>query len=273
MKYIWLTDIHLNFLYVEQRVAFYEQLKQEAADAIFITGDIADAVIVGEVLQEMYSHTQNKIYFVLGNHDYYKSKVSAVRDAMSSLCENIPGLIYLTQHEPVFLSNDVCLLGVDGWADGRLGDYVNSPVVVNDSNFIEDLYLERIIGKYPLLNQMQMLADKDAKQLSVLIQQAVVTKPQKIVVLTHVPPFAQSCWHRGKLCDKDFLPFFSSHATGQVLTKAAQAYPEIQFLVLCGHTHAVSDYEPMSNLRVKVGAAEYRVPVIQETIDLSEVSK
>lgn len=71
MNIAWLTDIHLNFLKVEARKKFYQQVIETGANKILITGDIAEAKDVCEILQEFSTYTNKLIYFVLGNHDYY----------------------------------------------------------------------------------------------------------------------------------------------------------------------------------------------------------
>lgn len=161
------------------------------------------------------------------------------------------------------------LLGQDGWADGRYGDYTNSRVALNDSQMIADLFQKKIIGKYPLLEKMQELADADAKLLEKNIQNAINQyNPKKIIVLTHVPPFKEACLYQGKISNDDYLPYFSSKAIGDTLLKMAEENSIIEFLVLCGHTHGKVCYQPLSNLIIKVGAAEYYQPEIQEIITI-----
>ena len=92
-------------------------------------------------------------------------------------------------------------------------------------------------------------------------------RPKKIIVVTHIPPFKEACMHKGKESDDHWLPYFSSKATGDVLTKIAQENPDIEFLVLCGHTHSQANYQPFENLIVKAGKAKYYQPTIQEIID------
>lgn len=48
----------------------------------------------------------------------------------------------------------------------------------------------------------------------------------------------------------------------------AQENAKIDFTVLCGHTHAKAFWQPLDNLVVKVGAAEYSLPEIVEVIEL-----
>jgi predicted phosphodiesterase len=56
-------------------------------------------------------------------------------------------------------------------------------------------------------------------------------------------------------------------ATGRLKAKA-KANPDIDFLVLCGHTHSSSCYKSLDNLVVKAGGVEYGNPIIQEVIEL-----
>ncbi|HEX4044706.1 MAG TPA: hypothetical protein VHZ76_03460 [Gammaproteobacteria bacterium] len=130
---------------------------------------------------------------------------------------------------------------------------------------IADLFQEKILGKYQLLEKMQQLADADAVKLENDLEKAVSQNPKKIIVLTHVPPFKEACLHEGKVSGDDWLPYFSSKVMGDVLTTIAQHNPQIEFLVLCGHTHSTANVY-YGNLVVAVGKAEYCRPEIQKII-------
>jgi hypothetical protein len=155
------------------------------------------------------------------------------------------------------LTDDVLLVGHDGWADGRLGDYQNSDVSLNDSLMIADLFQEKLLSKDKLLVKMQQLADVDARQLSNSLAKAIEKYPTKIIILVHVPPFKEACLHQGKISDENWLPYFSSKVLGDVILDAAQTNPNIEFLVFSGHTHSAAHYQPLENLTVNVGKAEY----------------
>ncbi len=264
MKLTWLTDIHLNFLDQKQRNYFYQEVIQTSSDAILITGDIAEAPTIISIMKEMDDAIRKPIYFVLGNHDYYHATVDDVRNAMKHLTETHNLLYWLPASGLQHLNQDTLLLGQDGWADGRLGDYYNSRLTLNDSKFIIDLFHQAIIGKNQLLDKMQQLADRDAKQLECNLEQALQRHPKKIIVLTHIPPFKEVCFHKGQACDENYLPYFSSKATGDVLMQIAEENPGIEFLTLAGHTHSDSAYKVLPNLMVKVGGAEYFKPAIQQ---------
>ena len=167
------------------------------------------------------------------------------------------------------LNKYTLLLGEDCWADGRYGNYVDSRVMLNDSHMIQELRESSMIGKCRLLDAMQKLADSDAARLKKKLQSAIQEhSPKRIIVLVHLPPFKERCMHEGKISNDEYLPLFASKKTGDVLLKVAKSNPEIEFKVLCGHTHSSSYYKPLDNLTVKAGGVEYGKPIVQEVIEL-----
>lgn len=267
MKLLWLTDIHLNFLDEPARIKFYQEIVAKHGDALLISGDIAEAPSIGKMLREMCKHINKPIYFVLGNHDYYRGQISVVRKEMESLTKEEVLLHWLPIAGLQELDNDIILVGQDGWADGRLGDYNHSNVILNDSRMIAELYQQQILGKKPLLEKMQQLADNDASQLKKQLQAAIAKQPRKIIIVTHIPPFKEASFYRGKISGDNYLPFYTCKATGDVLLQMATENNAIEFLALCGHTHGEAFYQPLPNLTVKVGKSEYYYPAVQEVID------
>lgn len=269
MKLAWLTDVHLNFLASADRKRFYQDIVATKSNAVIISGDIAEAPTLSEILIEIAQHIDKPIYFVLGNHDYYHSSVTNLRKEMTALCKQYTQLYWLPEMQAVQLSKDFVLVGEDCWADGRYGNYTNSRVMLNDSRMIQELREGGSIGKYQLLDAMQKLADADAKRLKKNLQLAIKQfSPKSILIVIHLPPFKESCMHEGEISNDDYLPFFASRITGDVLLEIAQANPGIDFKVLCGHTHSSSYYHPLANLTVKAGDAKYMAPKVQEIISI-----
>lgn len=266
MKLAWMTDIHLNFLEKEERYEFYQEIINSKSDGVLISGDIAEANSVVDLLTEMSEQVKNPIYFVAGNHDYYRGQIDEVRARLKLITEQQNNLYWLPAIEPQNITENTILLGQDGWADGRLGDYHQSTISLNDSRMIADLFQEKVLGKEHLLKKMQELADKDATMLKHNLSFACEQGPKKIIILTHVPPFKETCLHMGKISDDNWLPYFTSKATGDVILDFAIQHKEINFLVLCGHTHSKANYQPLENLQIKVGQAEYYEPGIEELI-------
>jgi predicted phosphohydrolase len=266
MNLAWLTDIHLNFLDDNAREKFYRQILEVRCDAILLSGDIAEAPSLTAILEEMANHIKKPIYFVLGNHDYYRGQINNVREEMRKLTNENDLLYWLPFSGVQSLNENTILVGQDGWADGRLGDYVNSIVALNGSRMISDLFQEKMLGKFQLLEKMQQLADADANALQNDLRLAVGKNLKKVIILTHVPPYKEACMYQGKISGDDWLPYFSSKATGDVIMQIAKEYSQTEFLVLCGHTHSEARCQPIDNLIVEVGRAEYYQPVVQKIV-------
>jgi predicted phosphohydrolase len=268
-KIAWLTDIHLNFLESTERKQFYEEIAASEPDAILITGDIAEAPNLCSYLLEFHRSLNKPLYFVLGNHDYYRGSVANVRHEIRQLCLQNSHLHWLSTPDIVTLNDHTVLVGIDAWADARFGDFENSPVSMNDSWLIAELYTAYMSGKSSLKEEMQKLADQDAAVLEHTLTKALKPPLKKVIIATHIPPFKECCWYKNKPSDKDWLPFFSSKVTGDVILPIATQHQEIDFLVLCGHTHTEKTIHLLKNLEIRVGHAHYYRPVLQEIIALS----
>jgi predicted phosphohydrolase len=193
MKLTWITHVHLNFLEKDGRIDFYHTLIATDSDGVVISCDISEATSIAPILKEIANATQKPIYFVLGNHDYYRGSINDVLSKTTSITKDEPFLFWLPKSGPQKLNDEVVLVGQDCFADGRYGDYANSRIVLNDSRMIVDLFQCGALGKYPLLEKMQQLADQDANELESSIEQAVRSyNPKKIVILIHVPPFREA---------------------------------------------------------------------------------
>lgn len=262
---VWLTDVHLNFLTPQKRVLFFQTFKNHDIDAVLITGDIAEAPSLRILLTEFSCYINKPIYFVLGNHDYYHDSVEKVRKLVLNLCEENHLLHWLGKPELIQLNDKQILIGLDGWADARYGNFANSPIRLNDSYLIEDLRLAQNKSHEDLQKQMQKLADADVENFSKILNTALSYHPKKIIIATHVPPFAECCRYYGLPTHPHWHPFLSSKATGDILSQTARHYPQIQFLVLCGHTHMPYKTKT-ANLEVWVGKAEYAHPKLQAII-------
>ena len=258
-----LTDIHLNFLALSERRKFYKEINACSATHVLITGDIAEATSLEMILTEINEYINKKIFFVLGNHDYYDGEIAEVKNLICKI--STLNVNYTT----VGLPDAIWLFGSDSWADGRYGDYINSDVIMNDSQLIYDLHISYKIGKRELLNKMQELADRDANQLKEKLWNNIQNTHSErdhdlFIVLTHIPPFPEVCKYNGRYTKKEWLPFFSCKATGDVLLEFAKENPGINILVLCGHTHSAAQYQALPNLLVKCGGSEYYKPKIQK---------
>jgi len=263
MRLVWLTDIHLDFCDEGGIAAFLEALGGSRPDAVLVGGDTGKALSVLGFLRRIRAAAAAPVYFVLGNHDFYGGSIARVRAEARAEGE---GLTWLSGSGTIEIAAGTGLLGHDGWADGRLGDYDRSPVVLNDFHFIREL---RGLGSAARLALLQRLAGEAAAHLGGLLPEAL-ERFRQLIVLTHVPPFDSAAWHEGRMCGPHYLPFFASKAVGDVLREAMLRRPDREMLVLCGHTHGGGVSEILPNLRVRTGGAEYMRPEIQEVMEIGD---
>ena len=76
---------------------------------------------------------------------------------------------------------------------------------------------------------MQKLADADTKTLEQTLMRAITANTKKVIIATHIPPFPESSWHKDKPSDENWLPYFASKATGDVIINFVKKYAEVQF--------------------------------------------
>ncbi len=264
MRATWLTDIHLNFLRPLALQAFYERVRAEQPDILLVTGDIAEGDSVLRFLDELANLAP--IYFVLGNHDYYKSSISTVRAAMQRLDER---MTWLPAHDPMRLTQRIVMIGADGWGDARCGD-LESKVQLSDWQLIDEF--KRLKGDRTARNELlQRLGGNEARGLRDRLSRAPASP--ELLVLTHVPPYPEACIYADEPSEPGYLPWFTCIATGEVLTDYANAHPDQQITVLCGHAHGRGTFRPVANLEVRTGGwpkgvDDYGNPVVQATLEL-----
>ena len=264
MRATWLTDIHLNMVRPLALKAFYERVRAEQPDVVLVTGDIGESDSVARLVGEL--ATIAPLYFVLGNHDYYRSSVATVRAAMQRLAAPAR---WLHAVDPIALTDRVALVGVDGWGDARCGD-LDSKVELSDWIRIDEL--KRCHDRAQLVETLQRYGSNEARTLRDKLARAPAR--DELLVLTHVPPFPEACIYDGKQSDAGWLPWFTCIATGEVLADHARAHPEQRVTVLCGHSHGVGAFEPLPNLIVRTGGwppgvEGYGNPIVQATFELS----
>ncbi len=262
MKLGWATDVHFNFMTESDVERFCDTVGGSGVSALLLGGDIAEATDLGRWLEFLDDRLDLPVYFVLGNHDYYKGNIPDVRRQMKNL--QLRHVKWLPLAGCVRLSADTGLVGHGGWGDARHGDFDHSPVILSDYLLIEDLrdtvdpedVVMGFLEREALKRKLEALGDDAAVTLRPHLAAAVDTY-QKLIVLTHVPPFRESCWYDNEISDDNYLPGFTCKAMGDLLLEFADANPGCDMTVLCGHTHGGGHARVRPNLDVFTGEAKY----------------
>lgn len=261
----WATDIHLDHCDEAQIAAFARTILAQSPQALCLTGDLAESQNVADHLSALAEQLHMPVYFVLGNHDYYHGSIAQVRAAMTTLTQQSEWLRWMPATGLVSLSESTCLIGHDGWSDGRHGDYATSTIKLKDYRLIAEFAQAGEAGRLALLNQ---LGDEAAAWLRPRLLQALQNFEQ-VFLLMHPPPFREACLYGTAVADDNWAPHFTCKAVGDLLEELMPLYPQTRLKVLAGHTHNPCDIAVLPNLSVQVGAAEYGAPALAACFDVT----
>lgn len=257
-NYLWSTDLHLDHINADERRDFFKKVTMDSSfdTTLLVTGDTTTSHHLFEHIDALGQACRGKMLYVCGNHDRWGSSLVKC-DRTLRAHNSVQGhSVFMDLVDRVQLEDDLCVVGDSGWYDGRNGLQGNPLMILNDWFQIEEYR-----GQDPR-RCSAVIADTRAKILEAKLRAACEAKNDRVIVLTHVPPFAEASRHMGRPCDNYALPWFSSQAIGDVLEQVAKEYFWVKFEVLCGHTHGRHLYKRDVNLTVHVGGADYGHPQV-----------
>jgi Icc-related predicted phosphoesterase len=272
MRLAFCSDLHLNFLSRDFIVNFAKTLNLSNSDAIVITGDIAEGDSLQTTLEILALYINKPIYYIHGNHDFYNCYIQQVRDVSQELTEKHDELFWLQCKGPIKLTDDVCLIGNDGFYDGRLGRYTGGRYTFDllDFSAIKDFSRFSRNELYYMFNR---LADESALMIENSLEEGF--KNYKHVILaTHCPPIEELAKYKGNPTEEYALPFFCSKAIGDVIKKVAAKHLDKEITILCGHTHDAASHQE-KNISGYCAKAHYSYPEIYTifTIEDDKITK
>jgi Icc protein len=254
----WAADLHLEFLSPGKFDFFLQSLRDVKADGLLVCGDISTTPRLQQRLTAL-STIGKPVYFVLGNHDYYRGCFEKTTALVEATCREHRALRWLSLGEIIPLTSRAALLGHEGWGDGRAGLGARTMIGMNDFVLIEDL---RILDREQLFTKLEALGRASARYAEEVIVRAARSF-EHLVFATHVPPFVEAAQYHGAPTSPDFLPFYVNVSLGEVLLRLARSLPTKRFDVLCGHTHGAFEYDVAPNLKIRVAGASYGDPKVE----------
>ena len=264
MKLGWATDIHLNLTWKAEIDRLCAGLIEGDPAAVLISGDIAEAPSVEGFLRTIEAAVARPVYFVLGNHDYYDSSIAEMRARMPEFCRSTTHLRWMNTAGIVPLTEKTALVGHDGWGDAREGKGVRSSMMMTDFIHIRELF---DLAPEVKAQRLGALGDEAAAHFRRVVPEAL-EKFEHVLVLTHVPPFRETCLHDGQVADDDHLPYYVCKATGEVLRDIMRSRTDRRMTVVCGHTHSEGRVDVLPNLHVRIGGAVYKRPRAQKAVEV-----
>lgn len=250
----WATDIHLDRLDKRDYLEYKEYLAELNPDCLIVSGDIAEGEKVCQSLRDFDETLNFPIYFVLGNHDFYWNSFEKTEKEVGELVEKSQNLNWLTKSGVVRLNDSTCLIGVEGWGDGRNGTINISEGFTRDLLSIEDY---KGLNRQEIAELLNKRGDYYASLLRPKLIEAVEIY-EKVFLVTHVPPFVEACFDRSlRVIGEIRQPFYTCKAIGDMLLEVMNENPMCQMTVFCGHTHENADVKILENLRVRVKESGY----------------
>jgi predicted phosphohydrolase len=275
MKIIWLTDIHLDYVNVETQKKLLNEIVIKAGlykgrTNVLITGDIGNSNCTRDYMlnwKEVLDQFNIGLYFVLGNHDYYGSSVIKERDLMrNSLLKSN----WLPSAGVVKLTEEVALVGHDGWYDGGYANWFQSQFYIPDYTQTFEMNYIALWSKEQVFDTMNVLAREAAAYVFDTSVQAINNGHKVIYIATHVPPFRENTVYRGLISDDNALPHFSSKHMGDTLLKLSSTFKDVKFTVMCGHSHGDAKHIVPPNMICHTAQARNGHPCISRIIDIND---
>ena len=268
-RYVWTSDCHLDHLGADRQrlIEFAESLVIQNPTGIFITGDITTSKKLIYTLSAIEKVVQRPIFFVLGNHDFWEADTTQVRTAMKELTNVSPFIRYMPTVLYQALTPATAIVGADGWYDAGVGSWQNSGVAMVDWTAMGD-FAQVNKNKATVVTACRKLAQEGVQHIHNGIK-AAVRYHKSVIVLTHVPPFAQANTKDGQPGSSDSMPWYVNSMLGTMLMDASKAFPAVHFNVLCGHTHSAWNGSIAKNLEVHVAGATYGKPAAAGTIEVA----
>lgn len=263
-RILWLSDIHMDQANPQKIDMLLDEIKELEYSALVVTGDVSSARFLSGHLRQLATACYPRpMHMVLGNHDFHGSSIDSVEREVTDLCRSVRNLHHLQGNEVVPLSKNTAIVGHRGWADARAG-WGNQTVVENrDKCSIKDF---QMLGRQALFSKMESFGMESAKSFRNTLPYAL-TGYQNVVVATHVPPFLQAAYFRGRPCGPTHSPYFTNLGAGMAICGIARRFPHRRITVLTGHTHNRFQGNIMSNIQVRVGKARRGNPAIQEILE------
>lgn len=261
-KFIWMTDVHLDCFSEKNRRKWCEEKKKEIPKedvaGILITGDIASSSSVFDCVELIRSVFELPVYYVFGNHDVWGTSMSWLHAEAQRRSSKEKSICWMGSVDFIDAGGKIAIIGHDSWYDTRNGIF-NVDFAMEDWFRISEFRSSTRSIKEVCQEFSSIAVDHITKNCKIAIENGKT----EIVILMHVPPFKESCFYKGKSTEDYALPVFSSKIMGEALNLLSLEYPDVNFLVLCGHTHSPSDIRFSNNLRVIVGESRYYHPSLQ----------
>lgn len=243
MNNLIFSDLHLNFLSENALDNFFNNVQNKNPDNILLLGDIADGKTIISIL-ERFSKINSKIFYVLGNHDFYWSSFYNIYEQ----CKKLPSNLYLLDHEqPLYFDDNTCIIGSSGWYDAGWMKPILPFVYIADWFAIADL---QKFFTYSNFHKFCLdLTNFYTKSLQLKLINGL-SNYDNIIMLTHFPPLFKT--HDNKAAHYWWKPYDSCKKMYDMIIDTMKHHPNKKLTIYAGHTHDAWQTKLLDNVVLNV---------------------
>lgn len=262
-RFAWLSDTHMNLSVLPHLKRLHLLgIRKSAASGIFITGDISSGSWLESDLRFLARNFSGPIYFVLGNHDYHGRHIASVHEDVRRLCREHTNLVWMTDAGVVSLTEDVALIGTEGWYDARHGDPELLKLTTDWFLTFDFLHLPNHAAR---LAAWRRMARSGAELIEERLSSALEGH-RTVYILTHVPPWPAATRDVGTLLETFWLPYNTNTVLGAAIERVAGGRRKKRVVVLAGHTHTPCRIRVSNSIECAVARSTYWGSVRPEEI-------
>lgn len=237
-----------------------KQLRDSEADGLFLTGDVSIGLFLEYDLRFIAKNFAGDVYFVLGNHDYHGRKMKTIHEMIRQVCKEHTNLHWMTDESVISLTDEVALIGTEGWYDASLGDptllrYTLDWILTHDFYVLGDMASR--------IKHWANLAMESAQTVRKKLDAALECH-KTVYVLTHYPPWSDAAVVPGTSLSSFWLPYNTNAVMGQQIEESMIGRVDRNVVVLCGHTHVPCHLRVSESIECIVARASYLGKITKE---------
>jgi predicted phosphohydrolase len=212
---------------------------------------------------------QKPIYYILGNHDFYGSSISEVKQQLKHINNISTYLKCCSEVESYSLTHNTVIVGHENWSDMGYRFSGDDGIRMSDWDLIQEfdsVSRNKFLETNKLMKQVNTILTPLAIQAMKHIEKGInkaVKNNKHVVILLHVPPFlelhketsAKTTWYVSKIM-------------GDMLLTVADRNPGVRFTILSGHSHNDATFQARPNMICHTAEATYRYPTINGVITI-----
>jgi len=224
------SDIHLEFYNTFPRI-------KPQCDNLILTGDIGKLHI--QQWRDFIAYCSqhwNKVYYVLGNHEFYhcKKSIQTLKEEYSDFFDTYSNIYLLDCSTFINTKEDILIIGCTLWShvDQRIADSISDFRTIKYKS-------EESEGRTKSISHHQY-NEMHSRELEFLKQTLANTEYSKIIICTHYPTTQQSSNPKYDNQPSYIRNYFANEID-------FSKYTDKEIICIAGHTHWSYDFKNKTN--------------------------